>query len=74
MTLRELREEAMLTQTEVAKLLGVARSTVSLWESGNRAPRLDHMRQLAELYKVSPRTIKEAVAATTQATNAAEQE
>jgi transcriptional regulator with XRE-family HTH domain len=64
MTLRELREQAMYTQVEVAKFVGVGRSTVSLWESGDRSPRIDHLRKLSQLYNVPPQVIKDAVEAT----------
>lgn len=63
MKLRELREQAMYTQAEVARKLKVTNATVSLWESGGRYPRLDHMRELAKLYNVSPQVIKSAVEA-----------
>lgn len=36
---RSLREEAGLTQAEVAQALGVSRPTVVRWENGERTPR-----------------------------------
>lgn len=38
-TCRRVREQAGLTQNEVAELLGVERSTVTRYESGTRKPR-----------------------------------
>lgn len=36
---RALREQAGLTQAELAEALGVRRSTISRWETGDRTPR-----------------------------------
>jgi len=48
-----LRELAGLSQTDIAKLIGVSSSTVSRWESGERAPRSEH----AVLYAKALRAI-----------------
>lgn len=45
------RENIELTQTEVAKMLGVSQSTVSMWESGESKPRTEKLVALARLYK-----------------------
>jgi transcriptional regulator with XRE-family HTH domain len=48
---RLLREQAGLSQADVAAVLGVAEPTVSRWESGRRYPRrpaLDNYAQLLE--------------------------
>ena len=45
--LRELRVAAGLSQAEVAKRLDVKQSTVSLWESGERAPSLNQLPAIA---------------------------
>ena len=39
-TIKKLRTESGLTMTELSKRLGVSVSTVSLWESGERVPKL----------------------------------
>lgn len=62
-SLRELREDAYMTQKEVADHLGVTTSTVSNWERGVKRPQVRSVRRLAELYKVAPRDIDAAVAA-----------
>jgi transcriptional regulator with XRE-family HTH domain len=36
---RLIREQASLTQTDIADALGVDRASVSRWESGEQAPR-----------------------------------
>jgi len=38
---RRIREEARLSQQEVADTIGAARHSVSRWESGDRLPRTD---------------------------------
>jgi transcriptional regulator with XRE-family HTH domain len=52
MRLRELREATGLSQSDVAKLVGVTVSTVSRWEHGER-PTLAHRRKLARVYRVT---------------------
>lgn len=51
--LAELREQRKLTQKEVAVKLGVAESTISMYESGQRKPPLDRFKKLAEILGVS---------------------
>ena len=52
--IREAREQAGISQTELARLLGVTRSACSQWESvGGTAPRRDRLEQLAGLLGVS---------------------
>lgn len=52
MGLRELREQIGLSQSDVAKLVGVGVSTVSKWEAGHDRPTQAHRRKLARLYRV----------------------
>lgn len=47
-TLKELREQAGLSQGELAKLCGVAPNTVYFWESGRTLPRLMQQRNLVK--------------------------
>lgn len=48
MTIREIREKQGLTQEELAARVGVERSSISKYESGDRAPSLLVLRRLAE--------------------------
>lgn len=48
MKIKELREPLKLTQEELAKTLGVKRTTVSMWETGEAFPRADKLPLLAE--------------------------
>lgn len=45
--LRELREKRGLKQGELAKILGVGRTTVTLWERGVNKPRADMLPSVA---------------------------
>ncbi|HEX7048026.1 MAG TPA: helix-turn-helix transcriptional regulator [Gammaproteobacteria bacterium] len=52
--IREAREQAGISQTELARLLGVTRSACSQWESSSgTAPRRERLEQLAALLGVS---------------------
>ena len=51
MRLRELREATGLSQSDVAKLVGVTVSTVSRWEQGKNPPTQAHQRKLARIYR-----------------------
>lgn len=52
--IKEAREQAGISQTELARLLGVTRSACSQWESsGGTAPRRERLEQLAQLLGVS---------------------
>ncbi len=51
--LKELRNEAGLTQTKVAKAIGVSEPTISLWERGERTPNIEMLSKLCDFYDVS---------------------
>lgn len=46
-TIRRLRKEKNLTQEALATLLGVERTTVTMWESGAITPPTKHLVPLA---------------------------
>lgn len=48
-----LRKKKKISQTELAEILGVARSTVGMWETGVREPDLATFQRLADLYNES---------------------
>lgn len=48
-TLKKLREEKGLSQTELAELLGVDQSSVCLWERGKTFPRNKTAVRLADV-------------------------
>lgn len=50
--IRELREHKKMTQDELGKVVGVGRSTVAKWESGENFPRARHLISLAGVFNV----------------------
>ena len=60
-TLKALREEAALTQVELAESCGVSEMTVYYWEQGQKRPRPGNVRKLAEALHTTRKTILEAV-------------
>ena len=55
--LQTLRKEKGLTQEQLAEQVGVARRTVSRWETGSNMPDLDILLELADFYSVGLREI-----------------
>ncbi len=51
--LRDLREDADLTQTELVKLLGMHKTTYTNYEQGKQEPPFELIVKLAKLYNVS---------------------
>ena len=51
--LRKLRIKCQLSQQDFGALLGVSRSRVAFWESGERPPTLDTFRRICIVFKVS---------------------
>lgn len=51
-TIRSLREQAGYSQAELAKKLGVTRSSVNAWESGLSAPTAVYIIELSKLFHV----------------------
>lgn len=50
--LTELREDAGLSQGDLARALGVSQSSVSRWESGDTVPRARRAAALLELLEI----------------------
>ena len=51
--LKLAREKKNMTQKEVADGIGVAKSTYSLYESGNREPNVQTIKKISEVLNVS---------------------
>lgn len=47
------REKLGLKQDDVANTLGIAQSTVSMWETGESKPRLETLIQLSKIFNCS---------------------
>lgn len=48
--LKELRNRAGLSQSDVAAALNIKQTTVSMWESGDNKPRAALLPAIAQLY------------------------
>ncbi len=51
--IRQQRRLLGIKQEELSKLVGVSLKTIQRWENGERSPRLDEIKKLAEALKVS---------------------
>ena len=51
--LKALRKKKGLTQRELAADLGVALSTIAMWETANREPDLATIKRIADYFKIS---------------------
>lgn len=51
--IKRLREQRGMTQADLAKRLGITRSSVNAWELGISVPSTQYIVELARLFKVS---------------------
>ncbi len=51
--LKELRQEKCVGQVELAKVLGVSKGIISLWENGLREPTMYNLIAIAKYFEVS---------------------
>lgn len=51
--IKELRKHLKITQSELAEILGVSRSSVNAWEQGISNPSLKYLIELAKTFKTS---------------------
>ena len=50
MNIKSVREGARMTQQELATALGINRSTVAMWETGQSHPRAQKLQELARVF------------------------
>lgn len=50
--IKRLRSSSGMTQTELAKKLGVSRSTIGMYETGARSPDTEMLEKIADLFNV----------------------
>ena len=55
--LKTLRTKEGLTQGELAKLTGLTRSAIGMYESGNREPKYEVLELLADFFNVDMNTL-----------------
>ncbi len=51
--IKQLRDNRSITQTALAKKIGITRSSVNAWEMGISVPSTQYIVELAEIFKVS---------------------
>lgn len=51
--IKSLREQQNKTQAELAKMLGITRSSVNAWEMGISVPSTQYVVELANIFEVS---------------------
>lgn len=51
--IKNLREVQNMTQTDLAKQLGITRSSVNAWEMGISVPSTQYIVELASIFKIS---------------------
>ena len=51
--IKELRKQHNLTQSDLAKILGISRSAVNSWEQGISTPSTKYLIELAKTFKTS---------------------
>ncbi len=52
-TIKELRREKKMSQTELAKLLYTSQDTISLWECGKSLPDVQSIIKMTKIFNVS---------------------
>jgi len=56
--MKKLREERGLKQIELANATGISKSSISMYENGNRTPELETFELLADFYNVEMNYLK----------------
>ena len=67
--LKSLREERGLSQDELARLTQLSKSTISMYENGNREPKFETLEVIADFFNVDMNTLldkKQPIMAITQ--------
>lgn len=61
MTLRELLESVLKSQSEFAQEMGVTRATVSRWVAGERTPSMAHVRKIIDILQLPKEQVLAAI-------------
>lgn len=51
--LKNIRKDLKISQHDLARRLGIAQSTVGMWETGKRTPKLDEIKRLATALNIT---------------------
>ena len=57
--LKELRQQKGMTQSELAKLLKMQRSTLGMYETGKREPNFETLNMFANFFNVDMNTLED---------------
>jgi DNA-binding XRE family transcriptional regulator len=71
-TLKDFRERALLSQSELARMIGVHQETIHTWESGRFKPIPRYQRKLVEVFHCTPDELVAAIKETKAAREAKE--
>ena len=52
-TIKQLRNDANITQSVLAAHMNVSKSTIAMWETNNREPDIETLKKIAEFFGVS---------------------
>lgn len=66
MSFRDLRKKAEVTQTEIAKYLGITQGSISMWETGKSVPKTTDIPKIAAALKVPVEQVLECFTAETK--------
>ena len=61
LALKKYRQKSGIKQFELADILGVAKSTISMWETGERKPDIVTLKKLAELFQCTADELLESI-------------
>lgn len=64
--LRSLRTQYGLNQEELGKKIGLAKSTISMYENGTREPNLETLEAIADIFNVDMNTLTDSKTKDTQ--------
>lgn len=67
--LRRLRKQDKLTQAELAAAIGISKSTISMYECGNREPDFETLEALADFFNVDMNILTGSVSQSSSHTN-----
>ena len=52
--IKELRQESNLSQSALAKIIGVSQKAIDYWERGINEPKASYIIKMADFFDVSP--------------------
>lgn len=59
MYLKEIRKDSGVSQSDMAKKLGISQGAIAMWETGKRVPKTTDLPKIAEALQVPVETVLE---------------